>query len=225
MRLSGLKYLYFLMLWLPFYVFAESNKDRYSVVAIDYPPFTSPDLEDGGIAFRLLKEKLSHVDSSMLIPIFLPPKRALQTLENPGWCMSFYPPPKSQRSQFVSLSNQVVQLGLFRIKQTGVFSWQSLSEFSGQSVALIRTDLEGPFAKQFIQAGMEVMLVDNLEVGLELLLKQRVDYTFGDKQFLNEVQQSNPTKDLSSVEFSSTYILETQIGVYVEPRCQMLFTR
>lgn len=86
------------------------------------------------------------------------------------------PPLDVENRYFLELSEQKVRLNLYRLKQSGEFDWQRLGEFKDKSIATLRTNLTGQIAQKYVEAGMIVVPVESLAQGLEMLLRNRVDY-------------------------------------------------
>jgi len=213
---------YFLVILLSICFFissASAAKETIDVIAIDYPPFTSKNSPDYGISFSLLsKYAKEHMQVSVL-PYFLPPARAQHTITKGDWCLSFYPPSTgNELSRFIPLSDDMIQLGLYRIKASSAFTWEQLSELKGKSVALLRANTRGKMHQRFIDAGLNIVYVESVEQGIMLMLKYRVDFSFGDVSALERSTLS--LIDRRKIQFSDSYISKTHIGFFYNTRCK-----
>jgi polar amino acid transport system substrate-binding protein len=103
-----------------------------------------------------------------------------------------------------------VSIGLVRQTQSTPFKWNDLSELKGNSVALLRTREGSTFAQQFSDAGLDVVFIENIETGLKLAKRSRVDFTLSDN--ISYVQQND--RDLH---FSKTTVLTTPITLFINP--------
>ena len=189
------------------------------VIAVNYPPYTSPNAADYGSSFSLLsKYAQSHFRVS-ITPLFLPPARANRVIKDGGWCLSFYPPSNDNKlSRFVPLSDDIVSIGLYRLKKQDRFHWSKLEELSGKVVALLRSNVIGKMHQRFIDAGIELVYVESIEQGLQMVLKDRVDYAFGDNLALPETSFSEDEK--SKLQFSESSFYSTKIGFFYNSECE-----
>ncbi len=191
---------------LPRYSFAKN----IAVLAVDYPPFTSPSSVNNGVAFSLLQQKTTD-DTVTWTPAFAPPARISQLIRENKWCASFYPVNKDIASEKIKLSNGLVTIGLVRAKpDAGDFEWTHLSDLAGHSVALLRTSHESEFFKQFIDAGLNVIEVESVKAGVDMVLRGRVDFSLADNISAN----LNP-----ELQFSRTALERTNITLFVNPNC------
>ncbi|MCW3172433.1 transporter substrate-binding domain-containing protein [Shewanella subflava] len=193
----------------------------FEVIAVEYPPFTTMGEPEHGINFVLLDKLMTKYDIHKPIPLFLPPARAQLQVQSGKWCLSFFPPPKYLLSTFLPLSDQKVILGLFRRTESSNFDWQHLSELKGKKLALMRYKHEGPFQKQFIDAGIEIIQVESLAQGFKMLQYNRIDLVFSN-QFPDFFKQL-PESERELFQFSKTSILETNVGVYINNNCLEIY--
>ncbi|WP_434925900.1 substrate-binding periplasmic protein [Shewanella sp. HL-SH2] len=191
---------------------------EHEVIAVDYPPFTTMDVDDHGINFSLLSQLISDHYDFKVKPLFLPPARAQLQVQSGRWCLSFFPPPESQQAYFVPLSQQKVVLGLFRRKENAPFSWDDLSELKGKNLAIMRYKREGDFHRQFINAGLNMVPIESVEQGFKMLKHKRVDLVFSN-QFPDYLFK-HPEINSQDFQFSNTPILEAQVGVYINQACK-----
>ncbi len=197
-----------------FLVFARCEAKVIDVLAVEYPPFTTSQVASNGIAFELL-EKAALSDSVEWRAVYAPPGRAAEMIKAGEWCASFYPVEEDIESRSITLSQSEVSIGLVRQTQSTPFKWNDLSELKNKSVALLRTREGSTFAQQFSDAGLDVVFIENIETGLKLVKRSRVDFTLSDNIFY--VQQND--RDL---QFSKTTILTTPITLFINPECSVM---
>ncbi|MBU2972107.1 hypothetical protein KO527_22475 [Pseudoalteromonas sp. C2R02] len=160
------------------------------MISIEYPPFTSNDINGYGINFKLLEKYATDNFKTPYQPLFVPPARAQKLMRTSDWCISFYPPkPNDKYAKFLPLSDEVIKLGLYRLKNYKPFEWQQLSELKNKSVALLRPSKEGPIHQQLIEAKMKLVFVETVEQGLSMLIHKRVDYAFGDNTAIKQTSK------------------------------------
>lgn len=189
-----------------------------SVLAIEYPPFTSAHVQRNGLAFSLLTDALSgselEVDAR-----FLPPARAHKAVQEGAWCVSFFPPQQlSEQFVFVVLDKEPVRLGLYRRREAGVFRWQQLSELKGKRVANFRALARDGIGLKMQAAGLEIVDVETFKQGLLLLERGRVDYAFGDP-VSGRLLMSSLGIEAQDYQFSETLFGEVPIRVWLNLSC------
>jgi len=209
------------LLWLLFLLSSMQawSKQSIDVITIEYPPFTSNYINGYGINFELLDTYATHNFRTTFQPLFVPPARAQKLMRTNDWCISFYPPkPNDKNAKFQPLSDEVIKLGLYRLKSHTPFTWQSLSELNGKSVALLRPSKEGPIHQQLIDANMKLVFVETVEQGLSMLIHKRVDYAFGDNTAIDQTTIGKDNKN--KLQFSQSSLLEAQVGFFYNIRCK-----
>jgi polar amino acid transport system substrate-binding protein len=221
-----LERVHFMSKWLQFIVLIQfsdighaTNSQIIDVIAVEYPPFTSSSIKHGGILFELL-HKVTTNEKLQWSPFIVPPSRAEQLISSNNWCASFYPITRENISfEQYKLSDELVKLGLFRGKLESEFQWSNLDELQGKSISLLRTSEKSAFAQQFISAGLKVVFVENVDIALKMLLKQRVDYAFGDKDAVSRSTLS--TREKEKLQFSKNILLEMQVSIFINPDCNI----
>jgi len=200
------------------------SQQSIDVITVEYPPFTSNYVSGYGINFKLLDKYATHNFKTTFQPLFVPPARAQKLMLTNDWCLSFYPPkPNDPYAKFQPLSDEIVKLGLYRLKSHKPFKWQSLSELKNKSVALLRPTKLGPIHEQLKQAQMKLVFVETVEQGLSMLIHKRVDYAFGDNTAINQTAIGKENKE--KLQFSNSSLLEAQVGFFYNSRCKhKLFT-
>lgn len=133
------------------------------------------------------------------------------------WCMTFYPPASDNiKAKFIPLSQDSVKLGLFRISEHDEFSYSSLSELKG-SVAILRKNFLGEIQQRLSDAGLELVHLETIEQGIQMLLAGRVDYAFGDN---TTIETYADIKDISTLQFSTVPLSEYPVGFYYNIDCE-----
>ncbi len=115
---------------------AVTEKPSLSVLAVEYPPFTTSNVTDRGINFRLFSKAVGH--RFTIKPVFVPPARAEQVLRSSPWCVSFYPPKGMDDSvTFIPLSEQRVELAFYRATSSSE-RVSSLHQLANERIAVLR---------------------------------------------------------------------------------------
>ncbi|PKG82112.1 hypothetical protein CXF85_14515 [Colwellia sp. 75C3] len=211
--------IFLLLCLLCFFVFSADERLNVDVIAVDYPPYTSSKLTGDGSSFILLSKYAQSNFSVSLTPFFLPPARANRVIKDGYWCLSFYPPREGNKvARFVSLSDNVVSMGFYRLRKKEGFHWTELKELKGKIVALLRPDVIGKMHQNILDAGLQMVYVESIEQGLQLVLKNRVDYAFGDNLVLSETNLSEVQKQ--KLQFSESSVHEAEIGFFYNIECK-----
>ena len=197
---------------------AELNTTTFSVIAIEYAPFTSPDLPEGGSVFQILNGILRSKGAFSSVARFYPPARADAIISGGDWDASFYPPQHDLRSRYrnIELDTEPLRISLFRIRQDNeVFSWQNLSDLQGR-VVFGRRLSEGPLRKRLTAAGLEVINTDSLEHGFRLLRYQRAEYVFAEYSAgLAAARKAGLRRD--QIQFADNILLAVPVNIWVNP--------
>jgi len=192
------------------------------VIAIEYPPYVSSKLADFGSTSLLLQVYARQHFKLPLRFVFLPPARAQRKIHRGSWCISFYPPKFNNHDAiFVPLSSEVVQLGLYRIKKNSEFTYHDLSELSG-NVAVLRSIKPSNDIKALQQAGLNIVFVESLRQGFEMMKVNRVQYVVGD----NKTLQTHFSRQSShQFQFATQPLKQVQVGFFYNKHCKSkLFT-
>ncbi|WP_157826702.1 hypothetical protein [Colwellia sp. 12G3] len=198
---------------------SANERLKVDVIAVDYPPYTSLKLPGYGSSFSLLSQYAQSHFSVTPIPLFLPPARANRVIKDGHWCLSFYPPKKDDKyARFVSLSDSIVKIGFYRLRKNERFKWAELKELKGKIVALLRPNVIGIMHQSFLDAGMQMVYVESIEQGLQLVLKNRVDYAFGDNLVLSESGLSDDQQ--LRLQFSESSVHNAKIGFFYNIECE-----
>lgn len=186
------------------------------VIAVEYYPFTTKAIPSGGIAFELLNE-LSANERYRWKPKLLPPKRAYYEVESGDWCASFYPPHGGENHTIHSLGDDVVHIGLIRLTKTSPFSWSSLTEFSGKSLAMLRTGPESDYLNRFQNAGVEIVFVETVQQAAMMVFLNRVDLAMIDNISYSYLSLEQKQK----LQFSNTYLNSMKLRLFVNNKCKL----
>ncbi len=197
--------------------------ERVEVIGLEYPPFSSLTMEDGGINNRLLKDYLSDRTDVDIVNVYYPPARAQSIIASERWCVSFYPPHHTtpQDIRFIRLRDDPVAMRILRLKQESDFHWESLSEFSGASMAILSFVLEGPYFQKFSDAGINIVEVGSLQQSFKLVLSGRVEYSVGDIESMKYALETIETD--KELQLSDTVLSRVEVGAFVHPSCHHVF--
>ncbi len=205
-----------LLLLIPFHSIASEDIQSIDVIAIEYPPFTTISQPNGGTAFEILNN-ISLDKKLKWHPIFLPPKRAYKVIESGDWCASFYPIFGQSKYTQYELNDKVIKIGLVRLSGEKPFTWSSLSELSGKSVALLRTGSNSDFEKRFKQAGLDIAYVETVQSAIQMVLLERVDTAMIDNISYSYLE----TKNKEKLQLSESSLIETKINIFINNKCNI----
>lgn len=195
------------------------QRQTVELIAVEYPPYTSEHVEGYGSVVQLVSKYAEQNFSVDILPRFYPPARAQKLIAEGDWCLSLYPPQKTNLgARFIPLSDETVALTLFRLKQSTPFKWEKLSELKGKSVAMLRSGTPSSTFSQLTDAGLTVVYVESVEQGLRLILKSRVDFAFGDEQALLGIQLGE--KNRAKLQLAETSLQEARVGVFYNINCE-----
>jgi polar amino acid transport system substrate-binding protein len=210
---------FLLLCLLSFSSLSANERLNIDVIAVDYPPYSSPKLPDYGSSFSLLNKYAQSNFRMSVKPLFLPPARANKIIQDGHWCLSFYPPAADNDfSRFVPLSDSIVSIGFYRLRQQERFYWTELNELSGKTVTLLRTNTINKLHQRFLDAGLKVVYVESIAQGLKLVLKNRVDYAFGDNLVVTKIQLSETQRQ--KLQFSESAVHEAKVGFFYNIKCE-----
>lgn len=197
-------------------LFASTSDNIVNVIAVEYPPFTTINYPEGGVAFELLND-LSSNKKIKWKPFFLPPKRAYKTIESGDWCASFYPIFGENEFKKYELGKDTIKIGLVRLSKPSPFTWSALDDLKGSRVALLRTDSNSKFSKKFQNSGMDIVYVETIQAAIKMVLHQRVDIAMIDNISYSKL---NPTQK-KQLQLSNNSVFETKISLYVNNNCDI----
>ena len=193
-------------------------QDKFEVLAVEYPPFTTSKAADDGLAFLVLRQAFPAYKFK---PLIVPPKRAYNMIQNGQWCMSFYPSSEGVAADKVVLSEHAIKIGLVRLRQQEPFTWTDLDELVGLHVALLRSGEDSPFTSKFYQAGLVVTFTETIQQSMDLVMRQRVDIAMYDDYNFNQL----PAALREKLQFSDSVLLQTPITLFTNPHCNNLLPR
>lgn len=195
--------------------------ERIDILAVEYPPFTSKHAPGKGISFKKFQ---AHVGSTFnqhtYVPVFVPPGRAEKLLANGLYCLSFFPPRSHlEEYKFYALKEPDIELVLVKQAANTPFEWDELSELSGNSVAVLRTEGKGLRHQTMIKSGLKPILVESVKQGLMMLKADRVDFVFGARSTLELVIKENQF-DSRLYQISTSYLSRVALGFYYRVGCE-----
>lgn len=191
------------------------------VIAVEFPPFTGMHEPEYGLSFKKLNVYLHQHYQLRANANFLPPARAQKVVKTDDWCLSFYPPKNKEAFEFIPLSDKKVKLGLYRRAESSPFTWENLSDLSGKSVAILHYRQPGQLQFMLIDAGLKIVPVESNTQGLKMLERGRVDLVFSTED--NPYIDSLPDDKKQFYQFSEKAVLETEMGVFMNPKCKHVF--
>lgn len=190
------------------------------VLAIDYPPLIGEKLANFGPIYELMDTYAKLHFDTMIHPRFIPPARAQKVVHDGDWCLTTYPPiSKEVDAVFVPLMEGNIRLGLLRERKpaiSGPFTWDSLNELRGKSITILRSNIKTDFHRRLQDAGIDVVEVESMQQGIDLLLKRRVDYAQADN--ISYLTFAHDLRD--KLELSVSSLFETRVGFYFNRVCQ-----
>lgn len=193
----------------------QSDND-VNVIAVEYPPFTTSNHPQGGLAFELLNDLTSDKKIKWK-PFFLPPKRAYKTIESGDWCASFYPIVGQHEFKKYELGKDSIKIGLVRLSKSSPFTWSSLDELKGNVVVLLRTDSNSKFSRQFKNSGMSIVYVETIQAAIKMVLLQRGDIAMIDN--ISYAKLSSIQK--RQLQLSNRSLYENKISIYINNTCNV----
>jgi polar amino acid transport system substrate-binding protein len=149
-----------------------------NIVAYDYPPYFSKDLENGGFMAEIIVEAFKRSGHDVEI-LFLPWKRALEGIKNgkhDGLFTIWYRP---EREEWFIYSDPLPanQLGFYKRKDQN-FSFETIEDLKPYTIGVGRGYALPP---GFEEASLKISEVKDDEVSLRKLHKGRVDLVLTDK--------------------------------------------
>jgi len=198
-------FIIFLYVLFPAYCFAVAPL-TVDVIVVEYPPYTTPQHPDGGLAFAKVKRWFAEKKLPITLnPRFLPPARAHHEVDTTDWCISFYPPSKTTPHVFKTVSRERINMRMVRKKADTPFTWSSPAEFKGSRIALLRPMSLDAVYRVFAEAGLEFVYVETMEQAITMVAQGRVDYTVADNEgleFFNRLLPEDQKLVVSQFEIS-----------------------
>lgn len=190
---------------------------RVPVVVIEYPPFISESEPGFGLSFNILSQQLEPL-GLQTEAIFLPAARALQRVqEAESWLFSFYPPVNNPHTEQLVLQAADIRYSLFRRHRDEPFRWQHPRELGGGALVTTRQSPGNEDLAYFQQAGLEILYVNHIEQGFQMLLSGRADYLLGAEEtgryYLRKLNASP-----EALQFAETLVRSYPHTVYINNR-------
>jgi len=189
------------------------------VHAVDYPPYTSPTIQNNGVAFDSLYKLTLNSDISIK-PRFLPPARVGLELSRGNWCLSFVPPAIIlDTHERLTLKDTNIDIVFVRKNRTEPFKWNKLSELAGLKLGFLRTyKRESILTNAIEESDIVIVGIETLQQGLELLDKERVDILLADKVSI-EYLASILELPKGNFQYSENVIEHLTLGVWLNLKC------
>ncbi|QDG77669.1 hypothetical protein [Labrenzia sp. PHM005] len=195
---------------------------RLDIIAIDYPPFISKSAPGFGTAFLQLQDWLDRTNLNIEPRLkLLPPARAHRTVNQGSWCASFYPPHDRAQRTFIPFSETAIEIKLVRRQDDGDFEWTANSYFKDRSIAVLRNYGRSPLFEGFARAGANLIPVETVDQGMEMLRLGRVDYAVIDSVKFSREFSNAPGGE--KYQLSKNSLETTRVGIYVGPECLSVF--
>jgi polar amino acid transport system substrate-binding protein len=188
------------------------------VITVEYPPFASRFMQNEGLVFELLRDHYPLPPVWSYSSYFVPPARAQHMVENESWCISLYPPRKpSDHVKFIALGGEEVKLG-FAVHINSVLNkWQSAQSLEGKVVALLRSKTPSEAQLLFEEKKADILYVEQVEQGVEMLYRHRVDMAFVDHITFKQMRKEH--EDWHDIEFSDDILRSVPVGVFYNSQC------
>lgn len=178
------------------------------VLAIDYPPYTSPDLESGGMSFKILEAAMEG-SGYTLKPVFMPPARCLEEFTRGRYALCQYNNDSFfDNKTMVRLNIQRVIYTFFYNKDFGEIKWTTLEDLAGKRVAMLRVGSARRTQRDIVvKSGMIAVDLDTLDQAFRMLESGKVDLALSvDLSGLHLIQKLFPGNE-SMVPTRSVYRL------------------
>ncbi|WP_462159249.1 hypothetical protein [Pseudoalteromonas sp. GB56] len=188
------------------------------VLAVEYPPFTTLQHPSHGVAFELLDTALAN-SPMHITPYIVPPARAQKYVSEGNWCASFYPPRQGPTSNSFFALGETIDVSILNLTAHPPFDFDDDTNLDGQSVAVLRPAKEGELHDKLTQRGLDLVFVESVFQGMELLQKERVNFAMGDKYSLAQFNEEKESKLV--VNYSKTPLVSTPIGIFVNEQCSI----
>lgn len=207
--------------FLEVFVCQPAHATVLEVIAVEYPPYTTPTRPDDGLVFRELRIWVAERNLPYTIRArFLPPARAQHAVDAGDWCIALYPPAASTPHVSHRIGDASIAIGLVRKNQKGPFTWSSAAEFRGKRIALLRSITLSDYWLPFERAGAEFVFVESMEQALGMLAKDRVDFSVADQAGLDQFKAKYP--EAETLELSEKSIQEYPLSIFLSNRCRDL---
>lgn len=189
------------------------------VIAVEYPPFTSSQMYNDGLVFELLRDYYPLPESWQYKSYFVPPARAQHIVEQNAWCISIYPPAAlSDHIKFVALGGQEVKLGFAVHTNTALEQWKSVPSLEGKVVALLRAKTPTEVERMLEEKKATVLYLENVEQGVDMLYRHRVDLAFIDHITFAQLRKSH--EDWHDIGFADDILRSVPVGVFYNSQCE-----
>lgn len=180
-------------------------KDLF-VCAIEYPPYTSSNMEGYGISFEILKEALIHTNYK-IVPSFFPTGRAFSELEAGYYHINLYNTPSVSELKFYKrIDTHSVLYTFFYNKDFNNVDWDELSDLKGLRLGSIRVKNKETIRDELLEAGIIPVQTDSLVQIFSMLKQGHIDIALAVDLTAIEVLRNLYPNDTSIVKTKKEYM-------------------
>ena len=149
-------------------------KDKLTVLAIEYPPFTSAKVSDANLSRDLLKSYFNNSSLELEFRV-LPLSRGLKLMSEGKWEASLIPINKEIGQDYCSLTYSKDELTYSIISKA---EYESL-ELKGAKIATLKSREDSQYIKKLTKLGLNIVPVNNYNQLFKLLEAGRVQFITG----------------------------------------------
>lgn len=180
-------------------------KDLY-VCAIEYPPYTSSNLEGNGISFEILREALKHTEYN-IIPYFFPTGRAFSELKTGKYHINLYNTPAVyELSIYERVDTHSVLYTFYYNKDFNNVVWNNLRDLKGLRLGSIRVKNRETIRDEILDAGIIPVQTESLEQIFRMLKLGHIDIALAVDLTAIEVLRNLYPNDTSIVQTKKKYM-------------------
>lgn len=145
------------------------------VNAIEYPPYTSENIEGNGMSIEILSEALKHTDY-VISPVFYPTGRAFTELKKGNCHINMYNTPAVFDLGIYKRVDTIAVLYTFYYnKDFKIVEWENLKDLKGLRLGSIRVINREGIRNEIKEAGIIPVETDSLIQIFSMLKKGRID--------------------------------------------------
>lgn len=180
-------------------------KDLF-VCAIEYPPYTSSNMEGYGISFEILKEALRHTDFE-IVPSFFPTGRAFEELKTGYYHINLYNTPSVEElGKYKRVDTHSVLYTFFYNKDFNNVEWDDLEDLKGLRLGSIRVKNKETIRDELLDAGIIPVQTDSLVQIFSMLKQGHIDIALAVDLTAMEVLRNLYPDDSSIVQTKKEYM-------------------
>jgi len=192
------------------------------ILSVEYPPFTTETRHDLGISFTLLSPILKDAGYRANALIY-PPARLNKIINfSDQWCVSMLSPVVITPDIVgFTFSQDPIPMYIYRHRPPNAqpFTAQELTQFSGQTIGLLRSIKQGELFKKITDAGINVYSTETITSAFKMLQKQRIDLIFSNS-LSAQYYFSQFKIDPESIQRSSTPLFVSQYKLWLNLKCK-----